>query len=539
MLRALIVIIAAAPALAAPAAPAAPAATTSIDDYVAAPDDSYAFEVVAAHPGDGATTFVVDMVSQHWLTADEVDRPEWRHWLVVVVPDSVVSDVGLLFIGGGSNGRDAPAGNERIARIALATGTVTAELGTVPNQPLVFHGDGAARYEDDLIAYAWRHVLEGGDLAWLPRGPMVKSAVRAMDTVSAVAADNGKDVGRFVVAGGSKRGWTTWLTAAVDERVAAIVPIVIDVLNVDVSMRHHFAAYGFWAPSIYNYVQHGIMERLHHPRLAAIYREVDPYAYLHRLTLPKLVLNAAGDQFFLPDSSRFYWDDLVAEKHLRYVANADHGLDGSDALATLTAFHALVARGGKRPRLSWHRDDDGTLTATTDTVPVEVRLWQATNPEARDFRVETFGRNYASRVIEPGEDGSYAARVPAPERGWTASFLEFAWDVGVGAPLKLTTDVAVVPDTLPFADKPPGLPYSVTVTCAAESPEAVAGSLPEDFEPARLDKLVRGERLYLNWSTAADYGPEVELLRRHLTEAGCGGLAMQLESGEGITLPPR
>ena len=187
------------------------------------------------------------------------------------------------------------------------------------------------------------------------------------------------NVSRFVVAGGSKRGWTTWLTGAMDSRVIAIAPIVIDVLNVDASMRHHFAAYGFWAPAIGNYVAHGIMQRMDHPRLAEIYRLVDPHAYLHRLTIPKLVLNAAGDQFFLPDSSQFYWDDLRGESYLRYVANADHSMDGSGALHTLTAFHSLMARGEKPPQLSWTRTD-GTLTALARPEPQAARLWQATNP---------------------------------------------------------------------------------------------------------------------------------------------------------------
>ena len=44
--------------------------------------------------------------------------------------------------------------------------------------------------------------------------------------------------------------------------------------------------------------------------------------------MPKFMVYAAGDQFFLPDSSRFYFDDLKGEKYLRYVPNTDHSLRG-------------------------------------------------------------------------------------------------------------------------------------------------------------------------------------------------------------------
>ena len=119
--------------------------------------------------------------------------------------------------------------------MAKATNSVVAELRMVPNQPLVLNSDGKPRSEDDLLAYGWVKFMDTGDPLWIPRLPMVKSAVRAMDTVTALLASEqgGKvDVKTFVVAGGSKRGWTTWLTGAVDKRVVAVVPIVIDVVNV-------------------------------------------------------------------------------------------------------------------------------------------------------------------------------------------------------------------------------------------------------------------------------------------------------------------
>ena len=526
-------------------------ASTFLDEYVNAPDDSYGWQVAATHAGESVDTVVIDLVSQHWLTPEQVDRTEWRHWLVVAIPKETNSDAALLFIGGGSNAAsgeaDPPGPNERTIQIAAATGTVAAELRMVPNQPLTFHGDGQRRWEDDLIGYAWAHYLDTGNTAWLPRGPMVKSAVRAMDALEEFSAgrEDVADIARFVVAGGSKRGWTTWLTGAVDSRVIAIAPIVIDVLNVDASMRHHFAAYGFWAPAIGNYVAHGIMQRLDHPRLAEIYRLVDPYAYLHRLTIPKLVLNAAGDQFFLPDSSQFYWDDLRGESYLRYVANADHGMDGTDALATLTAFHTLMVRGEKPPQLTWTHTD-GTLTALATPKPQAARLWQATNPRARDFRVETLGRKYASSPLEPNQAGTYTAQLPPPEQGWSAYFMEFDWNVGAAAPLKLTTEVVVTPNELPFANKPPGLPPSATVTCNAGS-AAAAKQLAEElptafgqtgFTPTRLNTKLDGPDFYLNWPITARFAEELQAVRTHLTEQQCGGHSLQLESGPAITLPP-
>ena len=88
------------------------------------------------------------------------------------------------------------------------------------------------------------------------------------------------------------------MTGAFDDRVVAIAPIVIDVLNVQVSMKHHFEAYGFWSPSIGDYVNHGIMKEWENPKLAELYRYIDPYHFIDRLKMPKLVLNATGDQFF-------------------------------------------------------------------------------------------------------------------------------------------------------------------------------------------------------------------------------------------------
>jgi len=436
---------------------------TALDNYVAAPDTNYSYHLVTAVPGNNQTTYILEMTSQAWLTTNEVDRPLWKHWVTIVRPDTVTHSNSLLFIGGGANGGSAPkSADGNLVRIALATKSVVAELKMVPNQPLVFAGETEGRKEDSLITYTWDKFLRTGDLKWPARLPMTKAAVRAMDTVAAFCGSpegGNVKVDGFVVAGGSKRGWTTWTTAAVDKRVVAIVPIVIDLLNIEPSLMHHYAAYGFWAPAIEDYTAFRIMDWTGTPEYHALMKIEEPYQYRQRLTMPKFIMNASGDQFFLPDSSQFYFNDLPGVKYLRYVPNADHSLKGSDAYETLQACYDAVLNHSPLPQFSWTLEKDGSIRVTVQDTPSVVKLWQATNPEARDFRLETLGAKWQSATLTDQGGGVYVGKVPAPAKGWTAFFVELAFSSGnQSPPFKFTTQVRVVPDVLPYKFVPKGRP---------------------------------------------------------------------------------
>lgn len=435
---------------------------TALDRYVAAPDPAFKWSVVSTRQEGPLTVTAIEMTSQSWRTSDEVDRPEWKHYLTVIRPDEVESDTSLLFIAGGANDRATlPRTDPMLAAFAARTKTVVSELRMVPNQPLTFFKDGVARKEDDLIAYGWRKFLDGGDEQWLARFPMTKAAVRAMDTVQAYAQSpegGRRAITRFVVSGGSKRGWTTWTTAAVDSRVVAIMPAVIDVLNLKPSMIHHYRAYGFWTPAVGDYVTHGIMDRIDDPRFGSLLSLEEPYSYRDRLSIPKYIVNASGDQFFAPDSWQFYFGDLTGESYLRYVPNADHSLKGSNAPESLLAFYGTIVKGVPRPKFDWKADKDGTLEITPQTRPTKVTFWQATNPAARDFRIETLGPVWKATEVQPDATGTYRAQIQKPEKGFSAGFLEVSFDYGGPAPLLFSTGVRVVPDVLPFAPPRPGKP---------------------------------------------------------------------------------
>ncbi|MGK0188824.1 MAG: PhoPQ-activated pathogenicity-related protein [Verrucomicrobiales bacterium] len=427
---------------------------TALDEYIKKADDSYGYKVVLEKKGPGYTYFVLELTSQTWRTKKDVDRPVWKHHMNMIVPDVVKSDASLLAISGGSNGREPRDDVRReYAQFAALTGSVVTELQQVPNQPLVYTGESKGRVEDESVSYTWDKYLRTGDKEWPLQLPMTKSAVRAMDAITDFCASErgGKNkVERFVVAGASKRGWTTWLTAAVDKRVIAIAPIVIDMLNVIPSFQHHFRVYGFYAPAVQDYVDMGIMDWMETPEYKALTQFVDPYEYRNRLTMPKYIVNGSGDQFFLPDSHQFYFDDLLGEKMIRYVPNADHGLGGSDAWEGLIAWYQTILDDKPRPDFTWKIADDGTIHVDTKVKPLEVKLWQASNANARDFRVETIGKTWQASDLAPASEGKYAAKVSAPGKGFTAYYIELRFPGSPGLPLVFSTGVHVTPDSLPF-----------------------------------------------------------------------------------------
>jgi PhoPQ-activated pathogenicity-related protein len=427
---------------------------TALDRYVAAADTNYTWRLVNTIKGEGSTTYVLDMISQAWLTTNEVNRALWQHWVTIVRPDKVTHPVGLLLIGGGSNKSEPPdKADANLVKIAVDTGTVTAEVHNVPNEPLVFAGEKEERTEDGIIAYSWDKFLRTGDEKWPLRLPMTKAAVRAMDTITDFCAgeEGGRvKVDRFFVAGASKRGWTTWTTAAVDARVIAIAPIVIDLLNIEPSFIHHWRAYGFWAPAIADYVALKIMDWNGTPEYRALMKIEEPYEYRARFTLPKFLINASGDQFFLPDSAQFYFKDLPGIKYLRYVPNADHGLKGTDAWVTLLACYDAVLKNTPLPRFDWTTDKQGAIRLNCKDKPAQVKLWRATNPDARDFRLMTIGPAWTAADLPARGDDTYRVQVEKPARGWTAFFVELTYTNSTPEPFKFTTDVHVVPDVLPY-----------------------------------------------------------------------------------------
>jgi PhoPQ-activated pathogenicity-related protein len=446
-------------ALALASAPAQANPKNALDAYVAKPDPAFSWKVAGQVSGPGYHGAVLEMVSQTWLTAKEVDKPVWKHWLTVIVPDKVAHKTGFLFITGGDNTDPAPTkATERFAKMAVETNSVVAELDDVPNQPLRFAEDPKPRVEDEIIAYQQAKFARDRNPLDLVRLPMVKSGTQAMTAVQQfLASDAGGKlkIDGFVVSGGSKRAWTTWLVGALDRRVVAIIPIVINVLDVDATAKHHWEAMGYFSPALKDYVENGLIPKLiGSPGLSAVNKIEDPLNYRDRpsMKMPKYIINAVGDQYFPPDNTKFSYHLLPQAKRLRMIPNSKHSTAGTDINESMTAFYDAVLNHRPIPDYSWTvRKSDGAIVVRSKTRPLEVNLWQGNDPKARDFRVDTIGpKAFTSTPLTRGADGTWIGRVVKPPAGWTAYFVELVYPSGGKYAFKFTTEVSVIPDTLPY-----------------------------------------------------------------------------------------
>jgi PhoPQ-activated pathogenicity-related protein len=318
-------------------------------------------------------------------------------------------------------------------------------LNKVPNQPLY---DG--RREDALIAYTFDQYMKTGDPTWPLLFPMVKSAVRAMDALQAFARGEFKaPLERFVVSGASKRGWTTWLTGAVDARVMAIAPMVIDMLNMQTQLRWTEKVYGRQSEEISDYTDINLHLRQDEPAMVKLRSWVDPYAYRTRYTMPKLILLGTNDPYWTVDSLRHYWADLPAPKVVFQTPNAGHDLaGGKDAVETLAAWFQMIADGQPLPQTEWRfqQNGAGVLATLKTSVPVKrMTAWTADSKD-RDFRDD----KWVSHNLEVRPGGVEASfTLEPPTQGYRACLLEATLLSPTGHEYRLSTEARVVPDTTP------------------------------------------------------------------------------------------
>eukprot|EP00456_Euglypha_rotunda_P009085 TRINITY_DN1192_c0_g2_i1.p1 TRINITY_DN1192_c0_g2~~TRINITY_DN1192_c0_g2_i1.p1 ORF type:complete len:242 (-),score=39.61 TRINITY_DN1192_c0_g2_i1:98-715(-) len=162
--------------------------------------------------------------------------------------------------------------------------------------------------------------------------------------------------------------------------------------------------------------------------------------------MPKLVINAAGDEFLQGDNDFYWWDFMPEPKFRQMDQNAEHSEATSiiEIVGTVGAWTNSYFTGAPWPTLSWYVDpNNGSITAWNDPAkgtPMNVTAWYAPSAKTglRDWRLARgnesivipqliFWNPIPLKETEPGSN-TYYIEFPVPETGWLGFFIEFFYE---------------------------------------------------------------------------------------------------------------
>lgn len=417
---------------------------TALDNYLNNDDKSFHWEVKESYNIGDVTVYSLLLTSQKWR------EHTWTHQLSILVPKEIKYDGALLFITGGSINKESlpnwsGKGDElagSFSAVAQQNNAVVAVLKQTPNQPL--YNDLT---EDALISFTLHNFKNDGDYTWPLLFPMVKSAKRAMDAVQEFTKQKlNHAITRFVVSGASKRGWTTWLTGASDSRVSAIAPMVIDMLNMPVSMNYQVKVWNDYSIQIEDYVKLGIVQNMGTESGTAIVTMIDPYSYRKKLTMPKMIFMGTNDEYWPIDNIKNYYDSIPGQNLLHYVPNVGHGMgDKKEVITNLSAFFGMTLTKSTYPICTWKTTEKRkgvklSVNATADKL-TDVIIWSADSKDM-DFRND----KWESKSLGIKNKPNVIALQAFPVTGYRAFYLNLKYKDANGTEFTESTRVFMTDD---------------------------------------------------------------------------------------------
>lgn len=396
-------------------------------------------------------------------TLDVIKPNIWKHEIDIFIPnEKLTTDTAALYVTGGYINSTLSRKNTPEKLISqLIQHNIVIVLKDVPNQYLAINDKKFK--EDEIIAFTWNRFIHNPKLSYYPLHiPMAIAAQQAMTVAQNILQQRHISINHFVVFGTSKRGWATWLTGLFDSRVIAIIPIVVDVLNLKKQIPHIYRVYAqHWPIALNDYTLQHITEytnpdNILYSNYLKLLQLDDPFTYFNDAPyqknlskISKYIVNASGDDFFPPDSSQYYYQTIPANKNklLLYLPNSGHFIEYSQSItqlaSSLSAFYKRIIFHRVLPIITWKKNHTGKLLIRYSEKPSKIILWLAKNPIARDFRY-TCAIYYQSTSVKLGAHAS-TLNIPVPKKGWNAAFVEFVFPDGLLA----STPIFISPEIYP------------------------------------------------------------------------------------------
>ncbi|MBW7893204.1 MAG: PhoPQ-activated pathogenicity-like protein PqaA type, partial [Chitinophagaceae bacterium] len=218
-------------------------------------------------------------------------------------------------------------------------------------------------------------------------------------------------------------------------------PMVIDILNMPVSLDYQIKALGDYSVQIEDYVRLGIPQGAKTESGMAVTTMVDPYSYRQSLTMPKMIFMGTNDEYWVVDNVKNYLNDIPGKNLLHYVPNAGHGLgDGKSAFEALSAFFGTTVTNTAYPECDWttsvsKKGVKVKIKATKDEL-LDVIVWHADSQD-RDFRNDQWTSN-DTRI-----SGKKKIKITEalPQSGYRAFYVDLKYKDVHGNPYTVSTRV--------------------------------------------------------------------------------------------------
>lgn len=309
---------------------------------------------------------------------------KWTHTIYVYVPDNVISNTFFMKAGSGNLGEKHEF-NSQIVKLAIESKIICVEAFDIPNQPLRFNNSDLLMTEDDLMAYSWNLFTESHDFNTIVNFHMVKSVIEIIKLMKIFLKQfvGIKNIS-VILHGLSKRGLTTWLASSVCQEIKLIIPTVFDALDIRKTITNQKIKSGCFSPKLKSYNSHKLFtDKINH----CLFDIIDPINYDKYIKIPKFIINAGNDNFFLPDSSSYYFDKLDGIKYLRYIPNVNHSLD-SDILYTHIKSIIELYLNNNYPEYTIMKEKNIISISTQSTIK-NITLWYSENDNF-DFGINQF-----------------------------------------------------------------------------------------------------------------------------------------------------
>jgi len=253
----------------------------------------------------------------------------------------------------------------------------------------------------------------------------------------------------------------------VDTRVNAIAPLVMPILHMINVINDMWRSLGLWTFAFKDYVDMNLTADLNAPNFQLLADVIDPIVYMKYLEpIPKYMVFSTGDEFFLPDSPRNFYNDLKGQFNLRMVPNSEHSLAPLDELVIndIGSFILYLMHGDPIPSLKEnlvYSNTTASITVYPSQPPTQAKMWKTTtlSKTRRDFRLFVCGSPtcfqpviWIYETLQPNSDGSYSVSVSAPSSGWTGFLIELSFQTPYDPDqwFQITSQVVIVPDIYPY-----------------------------------------------------------------------------------------